>query len=257
MQASAADTLFSHGVFNALTWTFVAALAAVDRHPAVARARQVRHVARTATRARRPSREAIPLAAHQKAADYTVAKTRIGMLDLLISTLALLVLTLGGLIDRLQSLQWAQALDPGGLWHGVALIGSVVLLLALIELPLSVYRTFVVEQRYGFNRMTPKLFVIDLAKQALLAAALVRISLISERSIVPHCTFVLRRYGRNSPWFFAASSILPSRQSAIEPSACAVQPSGRSLTVRLRRRRAASGARASRQLLPEARRSRR
>ena len=56
----------------------------------------------------------------------------------------------------------------------------------------------------------------------------------SERSIVPHCTFVLRRYGRNSPRFFAASSILPSRQSAIEPSACAVQPSGRSLTVRLR-----------------------
>jgi STE24 endopeptidase len=158
-------------MFNALTWTFLAALGAVTATRIWLAQRQARHVRAHRDRVPPTFAEAIPLNAHQKAADYTIAKARIGMLDLLISTLALLVLTLGGLINWLH-LQWAGVLAPGGLWHGVALIGSVVVLLAAIDLPLSVYRTFVVEQRYGFNRMTPKLFLIDLAKQTLLAAAL-------------------------------------------------------------------------------------
>jgi STE24 endopeptidase len=113
----------------------------------------------------------MPLAAHQKAADYTVAKARLGVLDLLVGTLALLALTLGGLL-RWISQQWASVLEPGGLGHGVALVASVVLLLSLLELPFSVYRTFVVEERFGFNRMTPALFLADLAKHALLGAVL-------------------------------------------------------------------------------------
>src|SRR6185503_332571 len=129
--------------------------------------RQIRHV--RAHRGAVPSTfaDAIPLAAHQKAADYTVAKSRAGMVDLLIGAAALLALTLGGLIDWLH-VQWARVLEPAGLWHGVALIASVVVLLAALDLPLSLYRTFVIEQRYGFNRMSAKLFVIDLAKQTLL-----------------------------------------------------------------------------------------
>jgi STE24 endopeptidase len=158
-------------MFNALTWTFLAALVAVTATRIWLAQRQIRHVRTHRESVPQTFAEAIPLTAHQKAADYTVAKARLGMLDLMISTLALLALTLGGLIDWLHT-QWAQLLDAGGLWHGVALIGSVVVLLALIDLPLALYRTFVVEQRYGFNRMTPRLFLIDLAKQALLAAAL-------------------------------------------------------------------------------------
>jgi STE24 endopeptidase len=158
-------------MFNALTWLFLAALVAVTATRIWLAQRQMRHVRAHRDAVPRTFVEAIPLSAHQKAADYTVAKARLGMLDLLISTLALLVLTLGGLVDWLH-LQWARVLEPGGLWHGVALIASVVVLLALIDLPLSLYRTFVVEQRYGFNRMTAALFLIDLAKQTALAAVL-------------------------------------------------------------------------------------
>jgi STE24 endopeptidase len=158
-------------VFNALTWTFLIALAVVTATRIWLAQRQIRHVRAHRNLVPQTFADAIPLSAHQKAADYTVAKARIGMLELLIGTAALLALTLGGLIDWLH-VQWGAVFEPGGLWHGVALIGSVVVLLAVIDLPLSLYRTFVVEQRYGFNRMTPMLFVVDLAKQAALAAAL-------------------------------------------------------------------------------------
>jgi STE24 endopeptidase len=157
-------------MFNALTWTFLAALLAATATRLWLARRQIRHV--RAHRGAVPATfaDAIPLSAHQKAADYTVEKTRLGMLEVAIGAVALVVLTLGGLIDWLD-VQWAQAFAPKGLAHGVALIASVMVLLALIDLPLALYRTFVIEQRYGFNRMTARLFVVDLAKQALLAAA--------------------------------------------------------------------------------------
>jgi STE24 endopeptidase len=158
-------------MFNALTWTFLAALLAVTATRLWLSRRQMRHVRAHRGAVPPTFADAIPLSAHQKAADYTVAKSRAGMLELMIATAALLVLTLGGLIDWLH-VQWAHLFDPAGLWHGVALISSAVVLLAAIDLPLSLYRTFVIEQRYGFNRMTAGLFVVDLAKQALLAAAL-------------------------------------------------------------------------------------
>jgi STE24 endopeptidase len=158
-------------MFNALTWTFLAALLAVTATRLWLSRRQMRHVRAHRGAVPPTFADAIPLSSHQKAADYTVAKSRAGMLELMIATAALLVLTLGGLIDWLH-VQWARLFDPAGLWHGVALISSAVVLLAAIDLPLSLYRTFVIEQRYGFNRMTAGLFVVDLAKQALLAAAL-------------------------------------------------------------------------------------
>jgi STE24 endopeptidase len=158
-------------VLNALTWTFLAALLAATATRFWLAQRQIRHVRAHREAVPGTFAEAIPLGAHQKAADYTVAKAYLGVLEMLIGVAALLALTLGGVIDLLH-LQWARVLEPGGLWHGVALIASVVVLFALVELPLSIYRTFSIEARYGFNRMTPSLFVVDLVKQALLAAAL-------------------------------------------------------------------------------------
>jgi len=156
---------------NALTWVFLAALAAATLVRLWLARRQIRHV-RAHREAVPPGfAEAIPLAAHQKAADYTVAKARLGVVDVLIGAAALLVLTLGGLIERVSE-EWTRAFALGGIAHGTALIVTVVVLLSALELPVSVYRTFVVEARYGFNRMTPALFVADLAKQALLAALL-------------------------------------------------------------------------------------
>jgi len=158
-------------MFNALTWTFLGALVAVTATRLWLSQRQIRHVRAHRGAVPPTFADAIPLSAHQKAADYTVAKARLGMIELMIGTAALLLLTLGGLIDWLQA-EWARLAEPGALWHGVALISSAAVLLAAVDLPLSLYRTFVIEQRYGFNRMSVRLFLVDLAKQALLAAAL-------------------------------------------------------------------------------------
>jgi STE24 endopeptidase len=158
-------------MFNALTWAFLAALAATTLARLWLAQRQVRHVRAHRDAVPRTFADAIPLAAHQKAADYTVAKARTGMLDVLIGAALLLLLTLGGLIDRLHVL-WAQVLEPGGLWHGTAMIATAAVLIALVDLPLTLYRTFVIEARYGFNRMTARLFALDLAKQTALAALL-------------------------------------------------------------------------------------
>ena len=156
---------------NALTWLFLAALGAASATRLWLAQRQIRYVQAHRDAVPRMFAEAIPLAAHQKAADYTVAKARLAMLDILVGAAALLALTLGGGIDWL-TLQWARLAEPQGLWHGTALIASAVALLSAVELPLALYRTFVIEARFGFNRITPRQFLADLAKQAVLAAAL-------------------------------------------------------------------------------------
>jgi STE24 endopeptidase len=155
---------------EAFTAVFLIALAAATGTRLWLAQRQMRHVRAHRERVPAGFADAIPLSAHQKAADYTVAKTRLAVADVVLGTLVLVGLTLGGLIDWLSS-QWAAVFSVERLWHGVALFASVVLLLSAIELPLSVYRTFVIESRYGFNRMTPGLYVADLAKQAALGAA--------------------------------------------------------------------------------------
>jgi STE24 endopeptidase len=156
---------------STFTWLFVAALAAATGTRLWLTARQSRHVRAHREAVPESFAGAIPLAAHQKAADYTVAKTRLAVAEVCLSTALVLALTFGGLLQWLSD-AWARAAPPFGIAHGVALIVSVVMLLALLELPLTLYRTFVIEARFGFNRMTPKLFAIDLAKQTLLSAAL-------------------------------------------------------------------------------------
>ncbi|HEY4636726.1 MAG TPA: M48 family metallopeptidase [Burkholderiales bacterium] len=156
---------------NAFTWTFLAALAAATLTRLWLARRQVAHVRAHRDAVPPTFADAIPLSAHQKAADYTVAKARLGMLDVLLGAAALLVLTLGGLLQWTAS-QWGLLFEPGGLAHGVALVAGAMVLLSALELPLAVYRTFVIEARFGFNRMSVALFVADLAKHALLGAAL-------------------------------------------------------------------------------------
>jgi STE24 endopeptidase len=156
---------------NAFTWVFLAALAAATLVRLWLGRRQIRHVRAHREQVPQTFAATISLAAHQKAADYTVAKAKLGTVEILISAAALLALTLGGVLERISS-GWARVFEVGGIAHGAALVVSVVVLFAALELPLTVYRTFVVEARYGFNRMTPALFVADLLKQALLAALL-------------------------------------------------------------------------------------
>ena len=107
----------------------------------------------------------IKINAHHKAADYTVARTRFGRVGLAVEVAVLLAFTLAGGLQALHDF-WSARFD--GLPYGVALIVSVILLAALIDLPLTLYRQFVLEERFGFNRMTLRIFVADLVKQATL-----------------------------------------------------------------------------------------
>lgn len=107
---------------------------------------------------------------HQKAADYTAAKVRLAGLELPFGALVLLGWTLGGGIAWLQG--QVTALGLVGMWAGVGLILGVMLISGLIELPFSLWRTFRLEARFGFNRITPLLFVRDLGVQLLLSLAL-------------------------------------------------------------------------------------
>ena len=156
---------------NGFTAAFLCALALATATRLWLAQRQIRHVVRNRGAVPGSFLSTITLPAHQKAADYSVAKSRLGIADSVFGALVLLLLTLGGGVQWIAE-QWSGVLDPAGYWHGVATVISVVVLLAVLDLPLTVYRTFVVEARFGFNRMTPALFIADLVKQALLGTAL-------------------------------------------------------------------------------------
>ena len=110
----------------------------------------------------------IALAAHQKAADYTVDRVKSVIFAIVSEGLVLLAFTLGGGLAALHGF-WSPRLD--GLGYGLAMIFSVMTISGLIDLPLSLYRQFVIEARHGFNRMTVGLFFSDLVKQTLLGVA--------------------------------------------------------------------------------------
>src|SRR2546427_6137611 len=109
----------------------------------------------------------IRLAAHQKAADYTAAKTRLGVLETLAAAALLLGFTPRGGLPLLSD-AWERIFEAGGYAHGISLIVSVVLVSGALDLPFSLYRTFVIEARFGFNRMSLALFIADLVKLAAL-----------------------------------------------------------------------------------------
>ncbi|MEP7370884.1 MAG: M48 family metallopeptidase [Nitrosospira sp.] len=112
----------------------------------------------------------ITLESHQKAADYTCAKTRVGYISITLDTLLLLALTLGGGLNALADFWSNWFSDP--LIHGMALIVSTVLLMSAAGIPVSYYRTFVIENRFGFNKMSPRMFFLDLIKRAILGGLL-------------------------------------------------------------------------------------
>jgi STE24 endopeptidase len=125
-------------------------------------ARQIAHVRAHRNAVPEQFSERVSLAAHQRAADYCVARVRVARLALAVEVAVLLFFTLGGGLQALHDF-WSARL--GGLCYGVALIFSVMAVSGAVDLPLSLYAQFVLEQRFGFNRMTLRLFLLDLAKQ--------------------------------------------------------------------------------------------
>jgi STE24 endopeptidase len=132
--------------------------------------RHIRHI--LANRNAVPAQFAgqIPLDAHQKAADYTIAKTKFGLFVVILNAAVLIGFTLMG------GLQWlaVHGLDifGDGYRYQLALVLAFALISGVVELPFDYFRQFVLEARFGFNRMTPKLFFTDLMKSTVLSLAL-------------------------------------------------------------------------------------
>ena len=153
---------FSALFISALLLTTLARLWLAQRHLA--------HIATHRDQVPQAFREKVDLTAHHKAADYTSAKTRFGMWDTLFGAMVLLMFTLGGGIQWIAEFWQATAANP--IAQGMAIIVSVLLLGSLLEVPFSLYRIFVIEARYGFNKMTLALYLADATKGLLLGAAL-------------------------------------------------------------------------------------
>lgn len=132
--------------------------------------RHIRHIRAHQNKVPEEFASQISLADHQKAADYTCAKTRTGYPSMALHLVLLLCFTLGGGLSALSEF-WSNRLDDT-LMQGMALIVSTFLVMGVAEIPLNYYRTFVIEARYGFNKMTPAMFFSDLIKQAVLISLL-------------------------------------------------------------------------------------
>ena len=107
------------------------------------------------------SRE-ISLEAHQKAADYSSAKTRLNIAAIVFDSMVLLALIFGGGLQAIDNL--AASYFPEGVLRGVVFVVILTVILSVIELPFGLYRTFGIESRFGFNKMTLAMFFADLAK---------------------------------------------------------------------------------------------
>jgi STE24 endopeptidase len=152
--------------------------------------RQMRHVAAHRERVPAHFADRISLAAHRKAADYTVARNRFGVAETLFDAVVLLALTLGGGLALIA--RGVAQLPAAPLVRDVALIVAVAALAGALALPLVWYRTFVIEERFGFNRMTLRLWIADLVKAALVGAAFG----------VPLATLVLWLMQRAGAWWW-------------------------------------------------------
>ena len=159
MSASTFSIVFAIFVLAALAWRTWLGL------------RQARHVARHRDSVPADFAELIPLEAHRKAADYTLEKQRLGLVEtLLVDGAVLLLLTLGGGLAAIDAL--SARLFGDGYVRDLATVFGLMLASTLASLPFDLWRNFVVEERHGFNRMTPRLFAADFAKGVALAVAI-------------------------------------------------------------------------------------
>jgi len=133
--------------------------------------RQIRHVALHRDQVPPPFAASVTLATHRRAADYTIAKARLGLISMAFGAALLLGWTLLGGLDALNvALRDAVLPSGGAMAYQLALLAAFTLIGGLLELPFDVYGTFVLEHRFGFNRVTPALFVADLFKSTLVGA---------------------------------------------------------------------------------------
>lgn len=129
--------------------------------------RQIRYVAAHRNAVPAAFAQNITLESHQKAADYCIAKTRLGLYESMISAALLLLMTLGGMLQWLDS-GIAAKLGGHPLLSGTCVILAAFAITSLADLPFDYYKTFTIDQRFGFNKMTPAMFFQDLLKHTLI-----------------------------------------------------------------------------------------
>lgn len=132
--------------------------------------RQINHVESHRTEVPESFADKITLEDHQKAADYTTSKVRFGRLPLFYDLTLLLIWTLGGGLQWLDQNILSLGLNP--IFTGIAVMLTFTLISSLLDLPFSIYSTFVLEEKFGFNRTTVKTFITDMFKGSLLGAAI-------------------------------------------------------------------------------------
>lgn len=115
--------------------------------------------------------DSISLEAHQKAADYSSAKTRLVIVEAVVQAVLLLLFTVGGLLQWLDQ-AWLVTLADSELLRGALVIVSAFVISSLVDIPFDYYKTFVVDERFGFNKMSRRMFFSDLVKHALVGIAL-------------------------------------------------------------------------------------
>ena len=135
--------------------------------------RQIRHVAQNRSAVPAAFAATISLESHQKAADYTIAKARFGLLEMAFGAALLLGWTLLGGIDALnQAINASGLASYGSLLPQLALLAGFAIISGALDLPFTLYSTFKIEERFGFNKMTVKLWLTDMVKGLLVGAVI-------------------------------------------------------------------------------------
>ena len=154
-----------------LTYTFVSLLVATTLIRIWLARRHVAHVQANRNQVPAAFKDTIALDAHQKAADYSTAKTKLVITETVLQALLLAALTLGGGLQWIDDI-WRNMLPTQEIIRGALVICSAMLVSSAIDLPFEYYKTFVVDEKFGFNKMTPSMFFSDLVKHSLVGLAL-------------------------------------------------------------------------------------
>lgn len=133
--------------------------------------RHIRHIMQHRNQVPAAFSANISLEAHQKAADYSVAKTNLGLIEVLVGMVVLLVFTLGGGLDWLDSI-WRSWMPEQDILRGALVIAVAFFINSLFDIPFDYYKTFTVDERFGFNKMTRQMFFSDMVKHSLLGLAM-------------------------------------------------------------------------------------
>jgi STE24 endopeptidase len=154
-----------------LTITFITLLVATTFIRIWLGSRHISHVQSHRNNVPDAFKNSIALDAHQKAADYSIDKTKLVIADASVQAVLLAILTIGGGLQWIDEI-WRNLVTHQEIIRGALVICSAMIASSMIDIPFDYYKTFVVDEKYGFNKMTPMMFFTDLIKHSLVGIAL-------------------------------------------------------------------------------------